>query len=77
MSYPRHYQLQSSSLQHSHTSANGAAIAGNSSGRRPLEALQKIPCVCLNLFTEVQWVPFKQVLTVENKRKPHGAKSGE
>ncbi|GFV76421.1 DUF4817 domain-containing protein [Trichonephila clavipes] len=34
---PRHYHLQSSSLQHSHTSTFGAVIAANSSGTRFLE----------------------------------------
>ncbi|GFV73209.1 poly polymerase [Trichonephila clavipes] len=37
ISSPRHDQLQSSSLQHLHTSAFGVAIAGSSSGTRFLE----------------------------------------
>ncbi|GFV22746.1 hypothetical protein TNCV_1490031 [Trichonephila clavipes] len=39
ISSPGQYHLQSCSLQHSHTSAFGAVIAGNSSGRRVLECL--------------------------------------
>ncbi|GFV50118.1 hypothetical protein TNCV_3646201 [Trichonephila clavipes] len=48
ISSPRQYHLQSSSLQHSHTSAFGALIDGNSSGTRFLE----VPLEDFSFFPE-------------------------